>query len=53
MKRFQGVTAQLEQSLGAIPFDKLDLPDEVQEQVLRIETLEKNPPRVDKIMMQS
>ncbi|CAA7392765.1 unnamed protein product [Spirodela intermedia] len=33
MKRFQGITAQLDQSLGAIPFEKLDLPDEVQEQV--------------------
>lgn len=33
MKRFQEVTAQLEQTLGVIPFDKLNLSDEVREQV--------------------
>ncbi|MQL93030.1 hypothetical protein Taro_025658 [Colocasia esculenta] len=33
MKRFQVVTAQLEQALEGIPFDKLELSDEVREQV--------------------
>lgn len=33
MKRFQEVTAQLEQALGGISFDELDISDEVREQV--------------------
>uniref|UniRef100_A0A1D1XU08 RING-type E3 ubiquitin transferase n=1 Tax=Anthurium amnicola TaxID=1678845 RepID=A0A1D1XU08_9ARAE len=33
MKTFQDVTVQLEQALGGIPFEKLDLSDEVREQV--------------------
>lgn len=33
MKRFQEVTAQLEQALNEIPLEKLDISDEVREQV--------------------
>ncbi|CAL4905826.1 unnamed protein product [Urochloa decumbens] len=33
MKKFQGVIAQLEQALCDIPYDKLDISDEVREQV--------------------
>lgn len=33
MKRFQEVTAQLEQALSEISFEKLDISDEVREQV--------------------
>lgn len=33
MKRFQDVTVQLEQALGGISLEKLDISDEVREQV--------------------
>jgi len=33
MKRFQEVTTQLEQALSEISFEKLDISDEVREQV--------------------
>ena len=33
MKRFQEVTAQLEQALSGISFENLDISDEVKEQV--------------------
>lgn len=33
MKRFQEVSSQLEQALGQISFDDLDISDEVREQV--------------------
>jgi len=33
MKKFQGVIAQLEQALCDFPYDKLDISDEVREQV--------------------
>lgn len=34
MERFQEVTSQLEQALAGISYDKLDISDEVREQVL-------------------
>ena len=33
MNKFHEVTAQLEQALGGISYDKLDISDEVKEQV--------------------
>ena len=33
LKKFQGVIAQLEQALCDFPYDKLDISDEVREQV--------------------
>lgn len=33
MKSFQDITARLEQALGLISFDELDISDEVREQV--------------------
>jgi hypothetical protein len=37
MKKFQGVIAQLEQALCNFPYDKLDISDEVREQVTILE----------------
>jgi len=42
LKKFRGVIAQLEQALCDFPYDKLDISDEVREQVTIIVLLKKN-----------
>jgi hypothetical protein len=41
MKKFQAVIAQLEQALCDVPYDKLDISDEVREQVTIIALLKR------------